>query len=635
MGDLGPLYGSNRSKIIAELYPEVTIMFADLAGFTAWSSSRDPEQVFTLLETLYGAFDHVAAKRRVFKVETVGDCYVAAAGVPNPRSDHAVVMCRFAGEIRETMNRLTTELEIVLGPGTANLQVRSGLHSGSVTGGVLRGDNCRFQLFGDTMNTASRMESNGRPNSIQVSQKTADLLIASGKGQWLKKRPDLINAKGKGMIQTYWVEPKGVRTASSNSGTDAEASDSHSHPVYSTKNGAAIHTTEEERLMNWAVSVVEQFFQKVYAFQHTSTLANLTDASDFKNEAVACDDRKSSAYIQRSNRNSTVKDNNDKLPNAVAEQLRTFVSAIARLHRANEFHNFAHACHVTMCTRNLLLSLGTTNEKNSQRKDNEQHLCGLTPEPLAEVAMILASLSIDLEHPGGTIRQPAEESNYQTDPFCIKNEIGQKPHGLFWDLIMEDCYSDMRSFLFRSPKDLQRFRQFFTDAILSTNILDPSFKVAQDERWKLAFSEPGYSCDDNALDMKTSTVLEHLIQASTVCHAFQHWNTYKKWNRKLFREAHTAYDAGRGGEQDPSEWWYENELLFFEKQVIPLVTKLKECGVFGATSQELFDCALENQQEWKLNGSIIVMEMKEEILTDRMNNETSTTTTNMSLQIET
>lgn len=84
-----------QGKPIADLFPETTIIFADIAGFTAWSSVREPSQVFTLLETVYRAFDNIAKKRRVFKVETVGDCYVAVAGLPDPRKDHAVTMARY------------------------------------------------------------------------------------------------------------------------------------------------------------------------------------------------------------------------------------------------------------------------------------------------------------------------------------------------------------------------------------------------------------------------------------------------------------------------------------------------------------------------------------------------------------
>ena len=81
-----------KTKPIADFFPEVTVMFADLVGFTAWSSTREPAQVFTLLETIYHEFDQIAQRRRVFKVETVGDCYVAVAGLPEYRKDHATIM---------------------------------------------------------------------------------------------------------------------------------------------------------------------------------------------------------------------------------------------------------------------------------------------------------------------------------------------------------------------------------------------------------------------------------------------------------------------------------------------------------------------------------------------------------------
>jgi class 3 adenylate cyclase len=179
-----------HEKPNADLFLETTILFADIVGFTAWSSVREPSQVFVLLETIFQAFDDIARKRRVFKVETVGDCYVAVAGLPQPRPDHAIVMARFAHDCMVKMLALVKKLELTLGPDTGDLSMRMGLHSGPVTAGVLRGDRSRFQLFGDTMNTAARMEHTGLRGKIQLSQETAALLSAAGKIGWLNSRDD-------------------------------------------------------------------------------------------------------------------------------------------------------------------------------------------------------------------------------------------------------------------------------------------------------------------------------------------------------------------------------------------------------------------------------------------------------------
>jgi class 3 adenylate cyclase len=94
---------------------------SSLALAAAWSSTREPCQVFVLLETIYGHFDAVAKRRRVFKVETIGDCYVAVVGLPDPRKDHAVVMARFSRECFDVLSDVTKKLEIELGPDTVSI----------------------------------------------------------------------------------------------------------------------------------------------------------------------------------------------------------------------------------------------------------------------------------------------------------------------------------------------------------------------------------------------------------------------------------------------------------------------------------------------------------------------------------
>ena len=140
------------------------------------------------------------------------DCYVAVTGVPNPQDNHAVIMVRFVRDCMVKMPIILGELSEKLGADTASLEMRVGLHSGAVTGGVLRGQKGRFQLFGDAMNTASRMESNGVGGRIHCSDSTASELISKGKADWVTAREDKLLVKGKGEMQTYWIRAHGGTT---------------------------------------------------------------------------------------------------------------------------------------------------------------------------------------------------------------------------------------------------------------------------------------------------------------------------------------------------------------------------------------------------------------------------------------
>ena len=129
--------------------------------------------------------------------------YVACCGVPEAEPAHAVKMARFAWDCMVCMREITRDLETQLGPDTGELSMRFGLNSGPVTAGLLRGQQSRFQLFGDTVNTAARMESTGKSGKIQCSQSTAQALMRSGKDHWIVPREDIVSAKGK--VSIAWI----------------------------------------------------------------------------------------------------------------------------------------------------------------------------------------------------------------------------------------------------------------------------------------------------------------------------------------------------------------------------------------------------------------------------------------------
>ncbi|KAL3756711.1 hypothetical protein ACHAWU_006726, partial [Discostella pseudostelligera] len=213
---------------IADLFPDTSIMFSDIVGFTKWSSEHSPAEVFQLLEQIFWEFDSLASLHNVFKLGTIGDCYIAVTGIPDPIDDHAIVLTRFAFDARDKVREVCARLESE-GLDTAKLDMRFGIHSGATTAGILRGTKSRFELFGDTINTASRMESTGIGGKIQVSEETAELIRLHSKSRWLTKRDTKIFAKGKGELQTYWVEPERAasRVSFSEKRNDNAASDEH------------------------------------------------------------------------------------------------------------------------------------------------------------------------------------------------------------------------------------------------------------------------------------------------------------------------------------------------------------------------------------------------------------------------
>lgn len=176
---------------IAEAYPETTVLFADIAGFTPWANRTDPDTVVRLLEDLFTRFDGVAAASGVEKLKTVGDEYMAVAGAPIARVDHAEAALRAAEDMLVASVAWRSEHEV-------DLPIRIGLASGPVVGGVIGQQRILFDLWGDTVNTAARMQSTGIPGRIQVSAGTMER--ASGRFRF---EPRVVDVKGLGSLTTY------------------------------------------------------------------------------------------------------------------------------------------------------------------------------------------------------------------------------------------------------------------------------------------------------------------------------------------------------------------------------------------------------------------------------------------------
>jgi adenylate cyclase len=176
---------------IAESYPATTVVFADIVGFTPWAQRTDPARVVALLDDLFSRFDALAAEHGVEKIKTVGDAYMAAAGAPEARADHAAAALGFG-------RALLVEVDAWRQANALDLEVRVGLASGAVVGGVIGSRRILFDLWGDTVNTAARMESSGVAGRIHVAASTRSLL--GDRDQFEQRRVDV---KGLGPMTTY------------------------------------------------------------------------------------------------------------------------------------------------------------------------------------------------------------------------------------------------------------------------------------------------------------------------------------------------------------------------------------------------------------------------------------------------
>jgi guanylate cyclase len=179
---------------IADQFAAASILFADVVDFTPLSDMLQPAEVVGLLDHLFTHFDLLAERYDVEKIKTIGDCYMVAAGVPTPRADHARAMALMALEMRDAMGSED-------GVGHLGLELRIGINSGPVVAGVIGRKRFLYDLWGDAVNMASRMESQGTPGQIQVTRATYELL----RDDFELEPRGTVPIKGKGDVETWYL----------------------------------------------------------------------------------------------------------------------------------------------------------------------------------------------------------------------------------------------------------------------------------------------------------------------------------------------------------------------------------------------------------------------------------------------
>lgn len=178
--------------LIVDRFDQVTVLFADIVGFTALSSRTTPEALVTMLDELFSVFDHLAEVHGLEKIKTIGDAYMAVAGIPEPRDDHAIVVARMALDMQATLQEYAAR-------NGSDLAIRIGIHTGSVVAGVIGRKKFIYDLWGDTVNIASRMESHGIAGRVHISEATFECLHHT-----FEVEPrGIVDIKSKGSMTTY------------------------------------------------------------------------------------------------------------------------------------------------------------------------------------------------------------------------------------------------------------------------------------------------------------------------------------------------------------------------------------------------------------------------------------------------
>ena len=184
----------NKGRTDPEGFEHVSVFFSDIAKFTNISSKLDPKVLISELNEMFTAFDDIMIKNQCERIKTIGDAYMAVCGMPQKNEKHAENMVNAAIEIRDYMHKKNNNSDL-------NWEIRIGIHSGRVVGGVVGVRKYIYDVFGDTINTTSRMESHSEPMRINVSETT--YLLLKDRFSFTPREP--MEIKGKGVMKMYFL----------------------------------------------------------------------------------------------------------------------------------------------------------------------------------------------------------------------------------------------------------------------------------------------------------------------------------------------------------------------------------------------------------------------------------------------
>jgi hypothetical protein len=333
-------------------------------------------------------------------------------------------------------------------------------------------------------------------------------------------------------------------------------------------------------LVEWATKLLLENVKKIILKREALGVKQRHAAvTDFNPEGKACLDEVTEVIkLPKFDAKVAALENKEKIINSeVSSQLREYVSVIASMYHDNPFHNFEHACHVTMAVDKFIKRI-VAPEINEDLETDEKRLAsrlhdythGINSDPLSLFAIVFSALIHDVDHRGVSNVQLAKEEAHMADVYknksiaeqnsldnsaeqnSLDNSAEQNSLDNSWNVLMSDQFEELRAFIFADKTEMLRFHQMIGNAVLATDIFDKELNDLRKTQWAKSFGEEidGVSAEDDN-DLGATIVIDHIIHASDVSHTMQHWYVDRKWNERLFCEMYQAY---RGGAMAVDHW---------------------------------------------------------------------------------
>jgi len=316
-----------------------------------------------------------------------------------------------------------------------------------------------------------------------------------------------------------------------------------------------------------------------------------------------------------------------ELSQEVHAQLRVYVASIGSTYqRKNAFHNFEHASHTVLAMDQMIKKVtsstdilhtgfdGTPRSTGEIAQELDTRTFSINSDPLVQFAMIFSALVHDVDHMGVSNKQLIRDGSPLASLYNKRCISEQNSVDISWWLLMKADFDDLRSAIYSDTSAMRRFRQVLVNSVIATDILDCNMKQHRDNNWNKVFVKQFKSKRRNNMDanekrnLQATSAIECIMQAADYSHGIESFRTYMKWNERLFEEMYQAYHTGRS-EANPALQWYKSELAYFDKFLIPLLSRLTNTGVFGGSGEVYLRQASDNRNAWKTEGEVMVQDM--------------------------